>query len=163
MSGPANAVGSNVRHFESVDAFRGEVGRELGIGDWLLMDQDRVDLFAAATGDNQWIHVDRERAAAGPYGGTVAHGYLTLALTSVLGGRIFTVGGTSMVLNYGLEKVRFPHVVLAGSRIRARARLVSAVDVTAGVRAVVRYTVEIEGIDKPACVADSVRVMVPSE
>jgi acyl dehydratase len=149
------------RVFASLEEFRAEVGHDLGTGDWLTIDQDRIDGFADVTEDWQWIHVDEESAARGPYGATIAHGYLTLALVPVLGGRIFRVDGPRMAVNYGVNKVRFPQPVTAGSRIRAHAHLLSVEDMPAGVQAVIRYTIEIEGQDKPACVAETVRVMRP--
>ncbi|WP_131737949.1 MaoC family dehydratase [Actinomadura roseirufa] len=149
------------RHFGDIDAFRARAGEELGVGEWFEIDQDRVDAFAETTGDHQWIHVDPARAAEGPYGAPIAHGYLTLSLIPVLAGRIFTVGGVRMSINYGLNRVRFPQPVTVGSRIRARAALVGVEDTASGVRAVIRYTIEIDGRDKPACVAEHVRLMVP--
>ena len=132
-----------------------------GTGEWVTIDQERISAFADVTEDWQWIHVDAERAAKGPYGATIAHGYLTLAMVPVLGGRIFRVDGPSMAVNYGVNKVRFPQPVTAGSRIRAVATLLSVEDIPAGVQAIIRYTIEIEGQTKPACVAETVRVMVP--
>ncbi|TYB48217.1 MaoC family dehydratase [Actinomadura chibensis] len=149
------------RHFGSIDEFRACAGEEIGVGDWFEIDQDRIDAFAEITEDRQWIHVDPARAASGPYGATIAHGYLTLSLIPVLGRGIYTVGGVRMSVNYGLDKVRFPRAVTVGSRIRSRATLVSADDADSGVRAVVRHTIEIEGQDRPACVAETVRLLVP--
>jgi len=129
-------------------------GRDLGHSSWLPITQERVDAFAGATGDHQWIHVDAERAAAGPFGGTIAHGYLTLSLVIPLFGELLTVQGTRMGINYGLEKVRFPHPVRVGSRIRLAARVVTVDEVPGdGVQMTLDFTVEIEGADKPACVA----------
>ena len=149
------------RVFPDLDSFCDAVGTELGAGAWFTVDQDRIDAFADVTEDWQWIHVDRERAATGPYGAPVAHGYLTLSLIPRLGGEIFRVEGPQMQVNYGSNKVRFPHPVTAGSRIRAVAALVSAEHTPVGVQAVIRYTVEVEGLDKPACVAETVRLLVP--
>ncbi|WP_329791630.1 MaoC family dehydratase [Lentzea sp. DG1S-22] len=132
-------------------------GRDLGHTDWLQVDQGRVDTFAAATDDHQWIHVDPERAAAGPFGGTIAHGYLTLALLIPLMGELLEVAGVRMSLNYGLEKVRFPAPVPVGSKIRLLGRVESVEDVPGdGVQLTVDFTVEIEGSEKPACVARAV-------
>ena len=132
-------------------------GRDLGHTDWLQVDQGRVDTFAAATDDHQWIHVDPERAAAGPFGGTIAHGYLTLALLIPLMGELLEVTGVRMSLNYGLEKVRFPAPVPVGSKIRLLGRVESVEDVPGdGVQLTVDFTVEIEGSAKPACVARAV-------
>ncbi|MFF7656139.1 MaoC family dehydratase [Streptomyces sp. NPDC007983] len=149
------------RVFDTLEEFRAARGQTLGVGDWLEITQERIDAFADVTGDTQWIHVDPVRAADGPYGATVAHGYLTLSLIPLLGGRIFRVDGVRMAINYGTNRVRFPHPVTAGSRVRAAAELARVEDTDAGVRAVVRYTVEIQGESKPACVAETVRVLVP--
>ena len=148
------------RVFPDLDAFCDAVGTELGTGAWFTVDQERIDAFADVTEDWQWIHVDPARAAEGPYGATIAHGYLTLSLIPRLGGEIFRVEGPRMQVNYGSNKVRFPQAVTAGSRIRAVAALVSAENTGVGVQAVIRYTVEIEGQDKPACVAETVRLLV---
>jgi len=133
------------------------LGRELGPGEWLEIGQERIDGFADVTGDHQWIHVDAERSASGPYGATVAHGFLTLSLLPLLLDGLRRVEGTRMGLNYGLERVRFPNVVRSGSRVRARSTLVDATDVgDNGLQLVTRVTVEVEGETKPACVADLV-------
>ena len=148
------------RVFPDLDTFCDAVGAELGTGAWFTVDQERIDAFADVTEDWQWIHVDREQAAAGPYGAPVAHGFLTLSLLPRLGGDIFRIDGVRMQVNYGSNKVRFPQPVTAGSRIRAVATLASVTHTPAGVQAVIRYTVEIEGRDKPACVAETVRLIV---
>ncbi len=149
------------RVFDNVEDFRAAQGQLLGVGDWLPITQERIDAFADVTEDWQWIHVDPALAADGPYGATIAHGYLTLSLIPFLARRIFRVDGARMAINYGLNRVRFPQPVTTGSRIRAVATLVSVADVPAGVQAVVSYSIEIEGHDKPACVAETVRVLVP--
>lgn len=132
-------------------------GTSLGHTDWLQIDQGRVDTFAAATDDHQWIHVDPERAATGPFGGTIAHGYLTLALLIPLMTELLEVSGVRMSLNYGLEKVRFPAPVPVGAKIRLLGRVESVEDVPGdGVQLTVDFTVEIEGSAKPACVARAV-------
>jgi acyl dehydratase len=119
--------------------------------------QDRVDAFADATDDHQWIHIDRERAAAGPFGGTIAHGFLTLSLTVTLSAQVeLDIGEPRMAINYGLEKVRFPAPVPVGSRIRARVGLVSATDVEGGIQVNRQITIEVEGTEKPAMVAEAV-------
>jgi acyl dehydratase len=151
---------TEIRVFATLDEFRAAAGETLGVGDWLEITQERIDAFADVTEDHQWIHVDPERAAAGPYGATIAHGYLTLSLIPRLGSRIFTVHGARMAINYGTNKVRFPHPVTVGSRIRAVATLAAVTDVAAGLQAVVRYTIEIDGCEKPACVAETVRVLI---
>lgn len=133
------------------------VGQEIGVSDWMDITQDRVDLFADATDDHQWIHVDPEKAALGPFGGPIAHGFLTLSLVVPLTSQIpFHVGEPKMAVNYGLEKVRFPAPVPVGSRIRARASLISLKEVEGGLQANRLVTIEVEGRDKPAMVAESV-------
>lgn len=141
---------------DGVDAVRGAVGRHLGYSDWLEIDQHRIDLFADATGDHQWIHVNPERAAAGPYGATIAHGYLTLSLVNHFLPQVLEVRGVSMGVNYGADKVRFPAPVPVGSRLRGGVELVAADDVQGGVQATLRVTVEVEGGAKPACVVDAI-------
>ncbi len=144
--------------FASPDDLLGAVGVHLGHSDWVIVDQGRIDMFAEATGDRQWIHVDPEAAAAGPFGATIAHGYLTLALTNLLLPEIVRVEGISMGVNYGVNRVRFPQPVLVGSRLRAAATLTSADELPggAGVQTVITITIEIEGHAKPACVVESV-------
>ncbi|MGI5351419.1 MaoC family dehydratase [Streptomyces sp. CA-250714] len=144
------------RVFTSADELRAAVGQELGHSDWLEVDQKRIDLFADATGDHQWIHVDPERAAGGPFGGTIAHGYLTLSLLPALVPQILRVEGMKMGVNYGTNKVRFPAPVPVGSRLRARATLVDVGETSdGGVQVAAQVTVEREGGDKPVCVAES--------
>ena len=131
------------------------VGREVGVGDWLAVTQDRIDAFAEATGDHQWIHVDAGRARAEtPFGTTIAHGFLTLSLITALMRDTVTVEGASMVLNYGLDRVRFVSPVPSGSRVRARITLGSAEDKGDSIQATWSVTVEREGGDRPAVVAD---------
>jgi acyl dehydratase len=137
------------------DAVRAAVGNHLGFSDWLLMEQDRVNTFADATGDHQWIHVDPERAAAGPFGAPIAHGYLTMSLSNYFLPQIIETKGFSAGINYGVDKVRFPSPVKVGDRIRAGAELVDVTDVNGGLQTLVRITIEIEGSDRPACVIDS--------
>jgi acyl dehydratase len=132
-----------------------------GLSDWLEIDQERVDLFADATGDHQWIHVDRERATAGPFGGTVAHGYLTLSLIPLLGSQVFTLETPGAKLNYGVNKVRFPAPVRVGSRIRDRVTMGAVTDLATGKQLTLRHVIEIEGQDKPACVAETVVLLLP--
>jgi len=150
-----------MRTFANLDELAAAKGEHLGTGDWLEVTQDRIDQFADATGDHQWIHVDAEKAAQGPFGTTIAHGYLTLSLIPMLGKQIYHVDGIKMGINYGLGKVRFPSVVPVGSRVRAGAELVDVVDKPQGKQVTVRMTVEIEGSDKPACVAESMALYVP--
>jgi acyl dehydratase len=150
-----------MRTFANLDELAAAKGEQLGHGDWLEITQDRIDTFADATGDHQWIHVDAEKAKAGPFGTTIAHGYLTLSLIPMLGKGIYTVDGITMGINYGLGKVRFPAVVPVGSRVRASAELVDIVDKPQGKQVTVRTTIEIEGGDKPACVAETMALYVP--
>lgn len=133
------------------------VGIEIGTSNWMTIDQQRVDMFAEATDDHQWIHVDTEKAAAGPFGGTIAHGFLTLALVVPLGSEVkLEVGEPKMSINYGLEKVRFPAPVPVGSRIRARVTLADVSDVEGGIQVNRRIAMEVEGQEKPAMVAETV-------
>lgn len=145
-----------MRVFSGLDEFAGAVGEHLGYSDWHTISQQQLNTFADATGDHQWIHVDTERAAQGPFGSTIAHGYLTLSLLPMLGKEIYRLEGVSMVLNYGANKVRFPQPVRVNSRIRAGAELAELTDVEGGKQAIVRYTIDIDGDDKPACVAETV-------
>ncbi len=138
----------------AIDDIRARVGEEIGVGDWLEIDQARIDAFAAATNDHQWIHVDAGKAAAGPFGTTIAHGFLTLSLLVDLAPTL-DVPGVRMGINYGLDRVRFITPVPVGSRIRARSKLVSADEVAGGVQVKSEVTVELEGAEKPACVAET--------
>jgi len=139
-----------------IDELKGLAGQDLGHSAWLEITQERVDTFADATGDHQWIHVDVEKAKAGPFGGPIAHGYLTLSLVIPLFGELLQVDGVKMGVNYGLEKVRFPHPVPVGSKIRLAAKVVSVEDVPGGTQSTFDFTVEIDGVAKPACVARTV-------
>jgi acyl dehydratase len=141
--------------FEGLDEVKAGLGRHLGYSDWLEVTQDRIDLFADATGDHQWIHVDPERAATGPFGGPIAHGYLTLALSNLFLPQIVEVRGVSMGVNYGVNRVRFPSPVPVGAKVRAGAELTEVDEIAGGVQTTMRITVEIEGGDKPACVIES--------
>jgi acyl dehydratase len=133
------------------------VGTDLGHTDWLEITQERVQLFADATGDHQWIHVDPERARnESPFGGPIAHGYLTLALTNLFLPQLIEVRGISMGVNYGADKVRFPAPVLVGSRVRGAGELIAATEIPGGVQTTIMVRVEIEGGEKPACVVESV-------
>lgn len=132
------------------------VGAALGSSGWLTVNQVEIDAFATLTRDEQWIHVDPARAAAGPYGSTIAHGYLTLSLCSHFLEQILAVEAASMTINYGLDRVRFPAPVPVGSRLRGHGRLLSLKEVEGGVEVVVEVTVEVEGGPKPACVASTV-------
>jgi acyl dehydratase len=144
------------RTINGVDELKALVGQNVGTSDWMEITQDRVNLFAEATGDHQWIHVDPEKAKAGPFGVTIAHGYLTMSLGPVLLPQIVTVTGFSMALNYGLNKLRFPAPVPVGSKLRLSADLLSVEDVAGGVQVTYRLTFEVDGQDKPGCVAEAV-------
>ena len=137
------------------DAVRAAVGTHLGYSDWLAIDQDRINLFADATGDHQWIHVDVDRAKDGPFGAPIAHGYLTLSLSNLFLPQIIEVRGFGMGINYGVDKVRFPAPVPVGSRVRAGVELVEVTDVGDGVQTKMVITMEVEGGDKPACVIEA--------
>jgi acyl dehydratase len=140
-----------------LDEIKALAGRDLGHSSWIEISQERVNAFADATGDHQWIHVDTERAAAGPFGGTIAHGYLTLSLVIPLFGELLTIEGIRMGINYGLDKVRFPSPVPVGARIRLAARVASVDEVAnGGVQLALDFTVEIDGAEKPACVARAI-------
>lgn len=140
-----------------LDELRAAVGRDLGTTDWLEITQERVNTFAEATGDHQWIHVDIERAKAeSPFGGPIAHGYLTLSLTNLFLPQIVEVTGISSGVNYGVNKVRFPAAVPVGSRVRGNVRLDAAEDVRGGVQTTMLITVELEGSEKPACIVEAI-------
>lgn len=142
--------------FEHPNDLLSSVGTELGVSEWMTIDQDRINLFADATGDHQWIHVDPVRAKEGPFGATIAHGYLTLALSNYFLPMLIDVKNISMGINYGMNKVRFPSPVKVGSRIRASARLAEAEEIRGGVQVVIVITMEIEGSERPGCVIESV-------
>jgi acyl dehydratase len=145
-----------MRIFESLTELQSAVGEELGASDWLLIDQARIDLFAEATGDHQWIHTDPVRAQAGPFGTTIAHGYLTLSLVAKFTEETFEVRGIQGAINYGLNKVRFPSPVPVNARVRAVTRLVSYEEIAGGGQILLSIVVETEGGSKPACVAESI-------
>lgn len=148
--------------FENPSKLLESVGSELGTSDWLQIDQSRIDKFADATGDHQWIHVDPERAKEGPFGSTIAHGYLTMSLVNLFLPQILEVRNVSMGVNYGADKLRFPAPVPVGSRVRGRGELVEAEEVKGGaVQAKVRVTVEIENASRPACVVDTISRFFP--
>ena len=147
---------STPARFESADELRAAIGKPLGPSDWLRVEQARIDLFADATDDHQWIHVDVERARQGPFGAPIAHGYLALALVNHFLPQLLSVPTARMGVNYGCNKVRFPAPVRVGSRLRATGEITEVEPIQDGVQVVVRVTVEIEGGGKPACVADTV-------
>ena len=132
------------------------VGADLGPSGWLEITQERVNAFADATGDHQWIHVDTERARAGPFGGTIAHGYLTVALLIPLWNQLVRISGVAMAVNYGLNRLRFPSPVPVGSRIRLRARVLAVDEVRGGAQLTAAFIVEREGAEKPAAVAEAI-------
>jgi acyl dehydratase len=144
------------REFTSIDELTAAVGDTLGPGPWLLIDQARVNAFADTTDDHQFIHVDPERAAKTPFGGPVAHGFLTLSLLPSLVGALYTVKGVRMGVNYGLNRVRFPAPVRVGTSIRVRAEIASVDPIADGVQLVTNVTVESDAADKPVCVAETV-------
>ena len=146
---------SSPKVLSGIAAVREAEGRHLGHSDWLEITQERVDTFAEATGDHQWIHVDVDRAKDGPFGGTIAHGYLTLSLASYLLPQIVRYEGFAMAVNYGLDKVRFPTPVRVGARIRAGAQIAEVSEVGTGVQVKTLITIEVEGSEKPACVIES--------
>jgi acyl dehydratase len=150
-----------MRVFTSLDEVANAQGEELGTTDWVTIEQDRVDQFAEATGDHQWIHVDVERAASGPFGGTIAHGYLTLSLVPWLGSQVFSLETPGAKLNYGVNKVRFPNPVRVGSRVRNTVSVGDVTDLPSGKQLTLKHVVEIEGEDKPACVAETVVLLLP--
>ncbi|MET8281580.1 MaoC family dehydratase [Micromonospora sp. NPDC005174] len=145
-----------MRVFTSVDELAAAVGETLGPGPWQRIDQDRVNLFADATDDHQWIHVDPERAAAGPFGAPIAHGFLTLSLVPALAGQLYRVEGIAMGVNYGLNRVRFPAPLRVGAAVRASAVIAEVSPVSGGVQMVTAVTVHSDGGDKPVCVAETV-------
>jgi acyl dehydratase len=145
-----------VKTYDSLDELRAAAGTDLGHTEWVEITQDRVNLFADATGDHQWIHVDVERATAeSPFGGPIAHGYLTLALTNLFLPELLAVPAASSGVNYGADKVRFPSPVRVGSRVRGAAEITAVEEVRGGVQTTITITVEIEGQEKPACVVES--------
>ena len=142
--------------FASAAQLKAAVGKHLGHSEWLRIEQARIDGFAEATGDHQWIHVDPERAKTGPFGATIAHGYLTLSITNNFLPQLVRVPTAKLGINYGANKLRFPAPVKVGSRVRCGAELLEVSDVPGGVQVIVRLTVEVEGGDKPACVVESI-------
>ncbi len=145
-----------VKVFESLQELRDSVGQQIGYSDWHTVTQEQINAFADATGDHQWIHVDPELAAKGPFGTTVAHGYLTLSMIPMLGAQVSRVDGVRMGVNYGLNKVRFPAPVPSGSKVRAGIKVLSVEDIAGGAHVVNEVTIERDGGDKPCCVAETV-------
>lgn len=151
-----------MRVFANVEAVKNAVGEALGSSDWITIDQTMIDRFAEATGDFQWIHVDRARAAASPFGTTIAHGFLTLSLLAGLSQQVYRVDNLAARLNYGCNKVRFTTPVPSGKRVRAHFKAQAAEDAPQGMRLTSLATVELEGAAKPACVAELVSLLIPA-
>ena len=152
-----------VREFQGIAELEKHLGQELGTSDWVTVDQERINTFADATGDHQWIHIDEERAKAGPFGGTIAHGFITLSLLPLLGAEVMNVTGMKMKINYGLNKVRFPKPVPAGAKVRDVVTLKEIVRKSSGIQVVMDHVIEIEGSDRPACIAEAVTLMVEDD
>lgn len=152
-----------MRTFDNVDALTAAVGEELGTSNWFTVTQDMIDTFAEATGDHQWIHVDPEKAAKGPFGTTIAHGYLTLSLLPVLLHEVYAVDNIAMGMNYGANKVRFPSPVPVDSRVRVTGKLLDSKPISLGTQFVLQATIELEGSSKPACVAEVVYIYAGKE
>lgn len=142
------------------DEIKDMVGQETGVSDWYEITQDKVNLFADATGDHQWIHIDVERAKKEmPTGGTIAHGYMTLSLIPMLSSQILRIEGVTRGINYGCNKVRFTNMVPVGSRVRGRQRLLEVQERAGGLQLINEFTIEIEGQDRPACVAQTISIV----
>ena len=145
-----------MKRFNGLGELAEAAGTDLGTSDWIVIDQERIDRFAEATGDHQWIHVDPERAKEGPFGATLAHGFLTLSLLPVFQHELYAVDGVRMAVNYGLDRVRFMWPVPVGSKVRARAEVVGAESLDGAVQVTFSTTFEIDGVDKPAAVVTSI-------
>lgn len=145
-----------MNRYERLSDLQALIGAVLGTSEWFSIDQARIDRFAAVTGDEQWIHVDPARAAAGPFGATVAHGHLTLSLLPVMAGTAFTIGDVRLTINYGFNRVRFPAPVPVDSRLRGHFKLMAFEPISGGAQVIVEVTTQREGHSKPVCVADSV-------
>ena len=150
-----------MRTFTTTDEIEAAIGEDIGPTDWIEIDQARVNLFADATDDHQWIHVDEEQSATGPFGGTIAHGYLTLSLIPWLGDSIFALETPGAKLNYGINKVRFPNPVLVGRRVRLTVTLAEVTELASGYQLTLKHVIDIEGEDKPAAVAETVVLLLP--
>ena len=148
--------------FNHPSDLKAAIGKNLGHTEWLEITQDRINKFADATGDHQWIHVDPERAKNGPFGATIAHGYLTLSLAPYFMPKLIEVNNVKMGINYGTNKVRFPAPVPVGSKLRGKGELLEVEEVKGGVQSVLRVTIEIQGEDKPACVVETISRYYPS-
>lgn len=150
-----------MRTFNGVDDLQSAVGEHLGYSDWHEVTQRQINTFADATGDHQWIHVDQDKAAGGPFGGTIAHGYLTLSMIPMMAWEVYKVEGVTMGINYGSNKVRFPATVPVGSRVRAGVEVTAVTPGHKGVQCTFTVTVELEGSERPACVAETLTLVVP--
>lgn len=150
-----------MRVFENPAELLTAVGQDLGYSQWHEVTQERIDTFANATGDHQWIHTDPAQAARGPFGSTIAHGFLTLSMISMMAWEISTVKNASMTINYGMNKVRFPTPTPVGSKVRAHIVIDDVTESAKGIQVVQTVTVEIQGSDKPACVAQTVTLLIP--
>ena len=148
-----------MRVFNGIGELAAAVGTHLGYSDWHTVDQEQIDTFASATGDHQWIHVDTDKAAGGPFGGAIAHGYLTLSLVPMLAGEVYRIDGMTMGVNYGADKLRFPAPVPVNSKVRAGVELLSVAPRPAGHQVKARVTIEREGGAKPVCVVDTVSIV----
>lgn len=149
-----------MRVLQGTEGLEELVGQELGTSEWVLVDQATIDAFAAATDDHQWIHTDPERAATGPFGTTIAHGFFTLSLLPKFSTEIFTLEGPSAKINYGLNRVRFPQPVPVGSRLRDTATLKEVARTAKGTQLVISHVIEIEGAERPACIAEMVTLVI---
>jgi acyl dehydratase len=156
MAADPEVGGREMKTFEHLSDLQALVGQPLGTSEWLTIDQDRIDRFARATDDLQWIHIDAQRAAAGPFGTTIAHGFLTLSLLPVFFESAFEIADARMGVNYGLNRVRFTAPVPVGSRLRAHFQLLSYEPIQGGAQLVAQASIEREGVDKPVCVAESI-------
>lgn len=149
-----------MRTINGIDEIESLIGQELGSSEWMTMDQDAINTFADVTGDHQWIHVDEARAAEGPYGATIVHGFFTLSLIPKFSTEVFTIEGVSIRVNYGLNKVRFLQPVLVGSRLRGTISVKDVIRGDKGTQVILEHTIEIDGQDRPACVAEVVTLLV---
>lgn len=149
-----------MRTINGIDEFESLIGQELGTSEWLTMDQDAINSFADVTGDHQWIHVDEARAAEGPFGATIVHGFFTLALIPKFSSEVFTIEGVSIRVNYGLNKVRFLQPVVVGSRLRGKVEVKDVIRGEKGTQVILQQTIEINGQERPACIAEVVTLLV---
>lgn len=149
-----------MRTINGIDEFESLIGQELGTSEWLTMDQDAINTFADVTGDHQWIHVDEARAAEGPYGATIVHGFFTLSLIPKFSSEVFTIEGVSIRVNYGLNKVRFLQPVVVGSRLRGKVEVKDVIRGEKGTQVILKQTIEIDGQERPACIAEVVTLLV---